>query len=108
MFCILNLGIELFEVRQDEPFVDEGGALDLGEVEEDEEDELEEVVEGDVVEDDGGEMVDYGEEAEDDPVSEPLLLVSGAFGLEGEEAHDLGVDNTEHAGDVDLVEAEHT
>ena len=45
-------------VRQDERVVDEGGALDLGEVEEDEEAELEEVVEGYVVEEGGGELVD--------------------------------------------------
>ena len=73
----------------------------------DEEDQLEEEVEGDESQDKSGELVDDVEETEDDPVCEPLLVILRTLGLESEEGHGAWVCDAEEAGDVGVTDAEH-
>ena len=58
------------------------GATGLRGEEVHEETELDPVVVGDEVEDASGEVIDEVEKSEDDPVSEPFLIVSGRLSLE--------------------------
>jgi hypothetical protein len=59
------------------------GTLALGVEEPDEDGELEQVVEGDEVEDEAGELVDHVEQTEDHPVGERLLVVAQTVRFEG-------------------------
>ena len=64
-----------------------------------EEADLEEEVEGDPPDEDAGALLDDGGEAEDDPVREPLLVISGAVGVDGLEGHVGRVDEGDEVGD---------
>ena len=87
--------------------VDPCGTLALGVEEPDEHGQLEHIVEGDEVEHEAGELVDHVEHAEDHPVGEPLLVVADSIGLEGVEAHEHRVGNSEEGCQDGLADAEH-
>lgn len=76
----------------DDVKVDESGAAVLGETNVEEEDGLEEPVEGDPVEDGVAPELNDGEGGVDNPVSEVLGVVLGALGLEGLEGVVAGDD----------------
>ena len=97
----------LLHVGEDVHVVDGGGALGDGVEEPDEEDELDEEVEGDEGQDEAGELVHNVEKAEHDPVGQPLLVVVSALGLESKEGHEAGVGDAEDASDVGVADAEH-
>ncbi len=68
---------------------------------------LEEIVEGDEVENESGELIYDVEETKHDPVSKPLCSFSFDSGLESQKAHESGVRNGNDAGDVACSNAEH-
>ena len=102
-----NVLLILAHVGQDEMIVDGGGALADGVEEPDEEDKLEEVVEGDEAEDESSELVDDVEKTEDDPIRQPLLVVIFLLGLESKERHEAGVGDSEEARNVSAADATH-
>ena len=106
-FKLVDLGHMLLHSWQNETIVDLGGAQEWGVHQVHQESALQEEVEWDDSEDDSGELVEDVESTEADPVSEPLLVVIEAFGLEGHEAHESWVGNTDDVGDVGLTDAEH-
>ena len=69
--------------------------------------EFKHIVEGDEVEYESGELVNHVEEAEDDPVGQPLLVISQPIGLQGVEAHENGVRDTQEGRQDGLANAEH-
>ena len=83
--AFVNIFIELDEKVAEVSIVQHGGAVDLWVPQEDEEKHLEHVVEGNDSEDESSEVVHDLEEAEHDPVREPLLLELGVIGIEREE-----------------------
>ena len=104
---LVDLGHMLLHSWQNETIVDLGGAEERRVHQVHQESALQEEVEWDDSEDDSGELVEDVESAEAHPVSEPLLVVIEAFGLEGHEAHESWVGNTDDVGDVGLTDAEH-
>ena len=74
-----NVLLVLLHVGEDIVVVDGGGSL-RGRVEEpDEENELEEEVEGDESQNEAGELVDDVKDAENNPVGQPLFVVISAW-----------------------------
>ena len=78
--------------------VDQGGTVGLGQPEPDEEGELQQEIEGDVLDEDGGQGLEDDEEGEDDPVGQPLGVV-GLLG--GVDRLERGVGRVPEARDVD-------
>ena len=68
---------------------------------------LQHVVEGDEVQDASGKLVNHGEQAEHNPVGEPLLIIIRSFWLESVETHEHGVSHSDHVGNDGLADAEH-
>ena len=97
----------LLHVGQDVHVVNGSGAAGDWVEQPDEEDQLEEEVEWDECQDESSELVDNVEEAEDNPVCEPLLVIISALRLESQEGHEAGVGNAEKASDVGIADAEH-
>ena len=96
----LDVLLILAHVWQNEMIIDGGRALADWVEEPNEEDELEEVVEGDEAEEESSELVDDVEETKDDPIRQPLLIVIFLIGLEGEERHEAGVSDAKEARNV--------
>ena len=97
----VHIGLNVF-------IVDVGGSVESGVEEDDQGGQLEHVVEGDQVENESGKLVDHAEQAEDHPVSQPLLVVGAvrAGWLEGVETHEHGVSNCYQVCDDGLADAE--
>lgn len=91
----LNLVLVLVEEWLDNLIVDNLRALGLGSKEVDEEDELDPEVVWDHVKEASGEVVQEGENAENDPVGQPLLVVVGALSLECLDALGSRVENSD-------------
>ena len=74
---------------------------------ENEEGKLEEVVEGNEVENESCELIYDIKDSEHDPVGEPLGAVFFIIGLESKEAHEGGVCDAQQAGNVTCTDAKH-
>ena len=68
---------------------------------------LQEIIEGNELEDDSGELVDNGEDTEANPVGEPLLVIILTFGLESNETLEAWIGNSDDLGDVSLSDSHH-
>jgi hypothetical protein len=91
-----------FIVRGDVRFVDYSGSVGGGVEESNKETDLEEVVEGNVVENESCELIDNVESSEDNPVGQPLFLSISVVSLilKGEETFEGGVGHSHEAGNV--------
>lgn len=69
--------------------------------------ELEEEVEGNEGENESSKLVQEIEQAEDDPIGQPLLIVVFALRLQSQKAHKNGVGNAQERRDVGRANAEH-
>ena len=94
------------DVGVDELLIDVGGALELRVEQPNERGDLQHVVERNEAEDEACELVGHCEEAEDHPVSQPLLVVARLVGLQGVETHEHGVGHADEIGDNGLSDAE--
>ena len=73
----------------------------------DQEAELDEEIEGNKGKDEASELVQDVEQAEDDPVCQPLFVIISTVRLKGEERHEAGVSNAEQASDISVANSEH-
>ena len=87
----LDLVLVFVEQGSNDAVVDDLRAAGLRGKQEDEEDKLDPEVVGDHVEEAASEIVEKGEDAEDDPVGEPLLVVTLFSRLKSLNALDSGV-----------------
>ena len=105
--------LDVLDILLDVVRVDPGGANGLRVEQPDKHGKLEHVVEGDEVEDETSKLVNHVEEAEDDPVGKPLLVIILALlglrllvvVLEGMEGHEDWISDTEKCGDKSLSDA---
>ena len=107
--CIGELFLDLVDglhVGLDQLVVHVGCSAESGMEQPDESCYLQHVVEGDEVEDASGKLVNHCEQAEHNPVGEPLLIIVRAFRLESVETHEHGVGHSDHVGDDGLADAE--
>ena len=105
-FC-LDLG-DVRGVLLDVVVVDPGRAHGLRVEQPDQDCQLQHIVEGDEVKDKARELVNHVEEAKDDPVGEPLLVISlSAAVLQSVERHEHGIGDSQKGSENGLADAEH-
>ena len=73
----------------------------------DEEDELQEEVEGDQAKDERSKLIDDLEGSVNNPVSEPLFIILNTAGFESTKAHKGGVKDADNSGNINLTNAKH-
>lgn len=105
----VDLGLVLDQEGAEDAVVDGDSAVEGGDHEPEEEDGLEEEVEGEPVQEDIGEGLDDRNESVHGPVGQPLLVILLLGGLEGLEGTVGGVDEAEEVGEelAGKVEEDH-
>jgi len=102
-----GLLLHLVKVLPDVVVEDVGGALSAGVEHVNEGEHLQHVVEGNEVEDKARKVVDDLENAEHNPVGEPLGFLLCVTGIECQEWLENGVCNSEQASNVGLANSKH-
>ena len=95
---VLDMLLDFIDVRGVSPdvvVVDPGGAGGLRVEQQHQNGQLEHIVEGDEVENETRELIDHVEEAEDDPVGQPLSIVGLTIRLQRVEAHENGISHSQ-------------